>query len=328
MSGNSRFKIKEELTLNKLEVSKRKLKSKVPMYGFPKGLISINANLLWKEGFTGRDVKVAVIDSGIDTHSDLRDNIVYRRSYVGKIDDDHGTHVASIIAANAKDSSGIYGVAPNAKLYDLQVLRLSGGSEENYVHAINKAIELDVDIINCSLGTEYYHQKLIDATEKACAAGIIVVAASGNKGMEAELYPAMVPDVISVTNFDLSNYKVNKLSTINDRVDLTSPGTDIYGCSFNDDYVVYTGTSTACPHISGICALLIEYVRSKHGNISKREVKEIVTKMLMSNLIDIPPVGYDKNSGFGFFRYHPEIEPKFDYLGDSKYYYLGLKLEN
>ncbi|MDQ0232126.1 S8 family serine peptidase [Metabacillus malikii] len=140
---------------------------------------------------TGKGVKVAVIDTGIDyNHPDLS------RSYHGGYDlvdndDDpmetgggdtvHGTHVAGIIAANGK----LRGVAPEAEIIAYRALGPSGmGTSEQVIAAIDKAIEAKVDIINLSLGNTINGPDWPTsiALNRAVEAGIVAVTSSGNSG--------------------------------------------------------------------------------------------------------------------------------------------------
>ncbi|MEB5452104.1 S8 family serine peptidase [Virgibacillus pantothenticus] len=144
--------------------------------------------------YTGKGVKVGVIDTGMDyNHPDLRTN--YRSGYdVVDLDDDpmetkpeegiptlHGSHVAGIIAANGK----LKGVAPDAELYAYRALGPGGsGTSIQVIAAMEQAIKDDVDIINLSLGNQVngpdYPTSL--AVNKAAELGVAVVIANGNAG--------------------------------------------------------------------------------------------------------------------------------------------------
>lgn len=144
--------------------------------------------------FTGRDVRVAVIDTGIDyTHPDLVAN--YKGGYdVVDLDDDpmettpkegiptsHGTHVAGIIAANGE----LKGVAPDANLYAYRALGSGGmGTSIQVIAALEEAVKAHADIINLSLGNsvngpDYPTSRAVDEAVKR---GAIVVIANGNEG--------------------------------------------------------------------------------------------------------------------------------------------------
>lgn len=144
--------------------------------------------------YTGKGVKVGVIDTGIDyNHPDLQTN--YKSGYdVVDLDNDpmetkpkqgeptlHGTHVAGIIAANGN----LKGVAPDAELYGYRALGPGGsGTSVQVIAAMEQAIKDDVDIINLSLGNQVngpdYPTSV--AVNKAAELGVAVVIANGNAG--------------------------------------------------------------------------------------------------------------------------------------------------
>ncbi|MDT8860437.1 S8 family serine peptidase [Alkalihalobacillus sp. MEB130] len=146
------------------------------------------------EYLTGKGIKVAVIDTGVDyTHPDLKKN--YKGGYdVVDYDRDpmetvisqgpptlHGTHVAGIIAANGK----VKGVAPEADIYAYRALGPGGqGTTEQVIEAIEKAIEDEVDILNLSLGNTVNGPDWPTsvALDKAVEEGIVAVTSNGNSG--------------------------------------------------------------------------------------------------------------------------------------------------
>lgn len=148
------------------------------------------------ERLTGKGVKVAVIDTGIDyRHPDLKRN--YKGGYdVIDYDHDpmetiasqgpptlHGTHVAGIIAANGK----VKGVAPEASLYAYRALGPGGqGTTEQVIEAIEKAIEDGADVINLSLGNTVNGPDWPTsiALDRAVEEGIVAVTSNGNSGPE------------------------------------------------------------------------------------------------------------------------------------------------
>lgn len=169
----------------------------------------VNANVAWSLGFSGTGVGVAVIDSGIYAHDDLKTSngassrIVYSQSFVPGLDASdqfgHGTHVAGIVGSNGKDSTGtgfthtIKGVAPNVNLINLRVLDANGaGTDADVIAAIDAAISLkntyNIRVINLSLGRpvveSYTLDPLCQAVEAAWHAGIVVVTAAGNYGRD------------------------------------------------------------------------------------------------------------------------------------------------
>lgn len=162
--------------------------------------------------FTGKGVKVAVIDTGVDyTHPDLEGN--YRGGYdLVDLDENpmetlpeqgmptqHGTHVAGIIAGNGT----LTGVAPDAEIYAYRALGPGGiGSSVQIIAAMEQAVKDGVDIINLSLGNNIngpdYPTSI--AVNKATELGIAVVTANGNSGPDDWTVgsPATAPKALSI----------------------------------------------------------------------------------------------------------------------------------
>jgi serine protease AprX len=117
---------------------------------------AVNALAGWSIGLDGSGIGIAVIDSGIAAHDDLKggtgSRVVYHESFIdnsGSVDFGHGEHVAGILAGNGADSNcpactrHLTGLAPNANLVDLQVLDQNGeGTDAGVIAAINRAMKL------------------------------------------------------------------------------------------------------------------------------------------------------------------------------------------
>jgi serine protease AprX len=167
-------------------------------------------------GLTGAGVGVAVIDSGITTwHDDLtnRSSTLYPygdqrvTTFVDFVngqalpydDAGHGTHVAGIIAGNGYDSAGQKsGVAPDASLVVLKVLDATGGGQiGNIIAALDWVLanhtQYNIRVVNMSIGASvsesYWTDPLTLATKRVVDAGVVVVAAAGNRGKNAQGQP-------------------------------------------------------------------------------------------------------------------------------------------
>ena len=192
---------------------------------------SIGADQVWAgaEGLpalSGAGVGVAVIDSGVDAkHNALKGRVTFTKDFTGGDGSDgygHGTHVASMIAGRAgrtSDTSDYRGVASGARIINLRVLKDDGsGMASDVIEAVDFAVEnkreLGIDVINLSLGAPvtqpYRDDPLCEAVERAVAAGIVVVVAAGNYGIDREgrqVYgsvatPGNDPSVITVGALD------------------------------------------------------------------------------------------------------------------------------
>ncbi|MFC7440463.1 S8 family serine peptidase [Laceyella putida] len=140
-----------------------------------------------KQSVTGKGIKVAVIDTGVDaTHPDLKKNVIGGYDFVenDKTPQDemgHGTHVAGTIGANGK----IKGVAPDASILAYRVLGADGGGTTDWIMAgIDQAVRDKADVMNLSLGMDVNvpDEVLSQSLERAIKKGIVVVLANGNAG--------------------------------------------------------------------------------------------------------------------------------------------------
>ncbi|MBN1961753.1 MAG: S8 family serine peptidase [Deltaproteobacteria bacterium] len=204
-------------------------------------------------GYTGNNIVVAVIDSGLDiTHEDIVNNLWQNTDETfGDNDDDdgngynddkygfdfvnnsgtltdtngHGTHVAGIIAASGNNSIGVIGVAPRAEIMVLHACQGLCGRAE-IIEAFYYAADNGAQVINCSF-TEYDKSQLVkDAIDNAIANGVIVVAAAGNDFMDtSRAYPASFEGVIAI-GASLSSNEPTWYSNLGGRVDLFVPGGD------------------------------------------------------------------------------------------------------
>jgi len=217
---------------------------------------------------TGAGVKVAVIDSGMDyNHLDLNGNYAGGYDFVHSdsdpMDDNgHGTHVAGTIGAE-DDGVGVVGVAPSADLYALKVLGANGsGSYSAVIAALQWAVNNGMKVTNNSYGSSGDPGTLThQAFDNAAAAGIINVCAAGNSGNvagtgDSVIYPAKYTSCIAVAATDTSNTRASFSSTGPD-VELAAPGVGITSTVPGGGYESWSGTSTACPHVTGTVALVI-----------------------------------------------------------------------
>lgn len=259
----------------KIEVEDEKLQ--ITTETIPYGIRNIQAIEAQKEGYTGKGVKIAVLDSGYSQNSDVKMKGGY--SFITNsenYEDDfgHGTHIAGIIAASI-NGEGVVGVAPMADIYAIKVLDKGGrGSYFMLIQGIDWAIKNKMDIINISFGGEKPSQILEEKIQEAHNAGILVIAAAGNDGYMGEdtiLYPARYSTAIAVGAIDSSN-KRGFFSAKGPDLDLVAPGVKILSTLPGNKYGMKTGTSMAAPHVTGVAALILE----KNKTLSPNKVIDIL----------------------------------------------------
>ena len=230
-------------------------------------LQAINVDEINTNTLNTSKVKVAVLDSGVDTVNgiELADwtNLVEDEDYVLPVYQDltgHGTGIASIICANGE--GGIKGVNPNVDLYSVKVLDGENKAPlSRIIKGIYWCIDNDVNIINMSFGTSTYSNAMKKAVEDAYDAGILMVGASGNNADKVE-YPAAFKEVMAVASTN-PEAEISSFSNTGKELDIAAPGEKIQTASFFGGSTVTHGTSIAVPHVVGVASLLWEKDLSK-----------------------------------------------------------------
>ncbi len=209
---------------------------------------------------TGRNVKVAVVDTAIDLmHPDLNGQISSHRDLVNDTSDDtlseaHGTAVGGVIAARAGNAAGIIGVAPAAQLAALRACWPSAPDALDascntltLAKAIDTAIRLKVKVLNLSLSGP--RDALLETLlETALAQGMLVVGAMPIGGEAGDAFPTAVPGVI----------RVGVAGTASDGSTVMAPGSEVFTTLPHERYGYVSGSSIAAAHVTGIIALLLE----------------------------------------------------------------------
>ena len=217
---------------------------------------------------TGRGIKVAVIDSGIEAkHPDLAGQVEVNRNFVeGRpaAIEQHGTGVAGIIAAKANNGVGIMGVAPEARILGLRACWQPTGSRTvcdsfSLVKALYFAIDQRADVINMSLSgpDDRLLRQLVDI---ALERGSAVVAAFDKRRADGG-FPASVLGVIAVSDSPVAPGRGHVY---------IAPGRDVPTTQPGDRWFLVNGSSYAAAHVSGLVALL----RQKHRSAGSILVSE------------------------------------------------------
>jgi major intracellular serine protease len=265
---------------------------------YPKGILSSAFKRMWDEGYTGKNIRVAVLDTGIDGNvPDLRGKVVYYANLTGEpLQESHGTHVAGTIAANG----WLIGGAPDVSLLDIKILGRNGGSIENIIKGIGWAVDNGASVINMSLGTSILNQSSIDqlsnAINNAFNRGCICVAAAGNEGTslcttDPYEYPASIERAESIAACDvgesLDNFSLATFSNENNQVDIAACGVNVLSTTIGGNYAVYSGTSMATPHVSAMAALFGEYLRKTQPSIDQTNFAHGLISLLYQNVREV-----------------------------------------
>ena len=288
-----------------------------PQFRRPEGLRELHA-----QGIDGRGTTIAVVDSGMARHGDLKDRIKYFKDFSNDHAKDaidpfgHGTHVAGI-AAGDSDNDDADGIAPKA---DLVGLRITSPLEaiQAITWAVDNKEKYGIDVLNLSLGVDATlpnkQDPFAQAAQKAVDAGIITVVASGNECFTDHCAgsistPGILPDAITVGAFDdkgtsaLDDDRMWGRSshgpTAKDQLpkpDLVAQGVNIFASSSKgsslgqrrprwEEYHSDQGSSMATPMVSGTAALLLQL----DPTLTQKGVKEL----LMSSAVPMLGVGND-----------------------------------
>lgn len=214
------------------------------------------------------DIKVAVLDSGIDeSHNDLKNVVVKEFNAVNPEDpiiDDygHGTAVAGIIASPNK-KIGVLGPTNNIQLHDVKILDHTGkGNINHLIRGIEWSIKNKVHIINISAGVHSSNDKLNELVSEALSQGIIIVASAGNTYGFSVDYPAKIDGVLSINAIDQTQTRPS--SAARGKIDYVAPGVNVLSTSKNGGYELFSGTSFA----TAFATATIIYYLNQYNDLS------------------------------------------------------------
>ncbi|WP_329398569.1 S8 family serine peptidase [Streptomyces melanogenes] len=292
----------------------------------------------WAAGLTGKGVKVAVLDTGVDAdHPDLTGRVGAAKSFVEGEEvadrNGHGTHVTSTVGGSGAASDGKEkGVAPGADLAVGKVLSDAGtGSESQIIAGMEWAAEdVHAKVVSMSLGS----QEASDGTDPMAQAvntlshdtGALFVIAAGNTGAPSSIGSPGAADaaltVGAVDSADQAAYFSSQGPRLGDNAlkpDLSAPGVDILAArsrytAGSGPYTAMSGTSMATPHVAGVAALLAEEhpdwsgQRLKDALMSTSKVLDAEPYALGAGRVDVPaattaPVTATGSADLGFVRW-------------------------
>ncbi|MBI2671557.1 S8 family serine peptidase [Candidatus Woesearchaeota archaeon] len=282
---------------------------------------------------TGKGVSVCIIDTGVNSSlSNFGSRVISGYDYVNNDnnpadDNGHGTHVAGIVAS----SGSLSGVAPEANIIAMKVLDSSGsGLASNLINGIQWCIDnstkFNISVITMSLGCGVFDSNCDSTTtcnadliaavvNDAVGKNISVISSSGNKGDGTQSsgsnthisVPACITNVTAVGAVD----KDYTIASYGNRNSLTllltllmAPGTSIKslrynqnsclsGCSCSGEFMTCSGTSMAAPHVAGIYALIIQYLRDENNSLmTNLQIEDVLNRTGMEVIDSATNVRY------------------------------------
>ena len=271
--------------------TKKMLCSTDPMFNQQWGLhnsdypgIDISVNSAWNYT-TGKDVKIAIFDTGVELdHIDLSANI-YNLSYDAETDtspsriySDHGTHCAGIAAAVKDNGIQIAGVAPESTIISISYsFPMTTCNPLKIANGIIWAYQHGADIISNSWYSPVYNQAIDEAISEAFTygrqgKGCVVVFAAGNYDGDCISYPANCNDTILVVGAITNTGARAFYSDYGNGLDVVAPGEYILSTVLDNQIDYNSGTSMACPHVAGVAALILE----RNSELTVNQVNSII----------------------------------------------------
>lgn len=275
------------------------------------GISQIKGDEAWKILQQKREVKVAVVDTGVDyNHPDLKNRVLKDEGYnflnntFDTMDDNwHGTHVAGIIAADAENNIGITGVVGKAdvKIIPVKVLDKNGQGSSNIIaKGIKYAADKGADVINFSVGFDVKDEFISQAIKYARTKGSFVVVSAGNNNINCDnSSPAGDEGAYTVSSVNDYNEK-SSFSNYGDSVKIAAPGENILSTLPNGGYEYKSGTSMAAPYAAGVAAM----IKAQNPNLTPEDIEYILDK----TAVDIMEKGKDIESGYGLINAKEAVE--------------------
>jgi subtilisin len=230
-------------------------------------------------GSTGKGVRVAIVDSGIEhDHPALANNV--RGGVAIEYDEESENYLRVVEESQPADLTGhgtacagiIHAIAPEAELYSVRVLGPGGrGRALQFAGGLEWAVDNGIRVCNLSLSTslDEYYAMFHRVTDRAYFKNVLLISAVNN--IPAPSYPSLYSSVISVAAHegkDLFTYYYNP----DPPVEFGAPGIDVKVAWMNQGYMLATGNSFAAPHIAGLVALIC----AKHPHLTPFQIKAIL----------------------------------------------------
>jgi serine protease len=235
----------------------------------------------------------------------------------------HGTHIAGTVAATTNNTTGVAGVAFSARIMPLRVSGRLGATDYDLEQALRFAAGLPndsgtvptrrADVVNISLGGPGYSAASEEVYKQARDAGVVIIAAAGNQASSTPFYPASYPGVISVSAVTIDK-ALAPYSSFGPFIDVAAPGGNTTG-DINGDgkpdgvlstaaagrqpsptYILYSGTSMAAAHLSGVVALM----RATNPALTPQDIDNLLASGALTEDLGTP--GRDDRFGNGLIN--------------------------
>lgn len=243
-----------------------------------------------ESSYSGNEIGVAYIDTGIASHPDFKFiknriikfvDLINEKEYPYD-DNGHGTFVAGVGSGNGALSGGKYkGIAPNSNIISIKALDKHGEANATKIleamqWVYDNHLDYNIKVVCMSFGSEPlgYNDPIMKGAEALWKKGIVIVSAAGNSGPEYQTIksPGISPRIITVGGmndnrfddeykeefFEIANFSSRGPAFNKFKPDIVAPSVDINSCSNKDGYTKLSGTSVATPMIAGLCALAFE----------------------------------------------------------------------
>ncbi|WP_270180435.1 S8 family peptidase [Alkalihalobacillus sp. CinArs1] len=255
-----------------------------PLFKYQWGALKINSTRAWNVTRGSTLVKIAILDTGINTrHPDIYGKVILSKNFtLSPTSQDlngHGTHIAGIAAAMTRNDVGIAGIGINPKIMNVKVLDDNGqGSFSDVARGIVYAVNNGANVINLSCGSVTSSTVIQNAVQYAQDKGVLLIASAGNAAANQLFYPAAYPQCISVAALE-RNDTIAPFSNFGAPwVDLAAPGVSILSTlptqenkTGQTDYGYLSGTSQATAFVSGLAALMLSL--NPNPNIVRNKLK-------------------------------------------------------
>jgi subtilisin family serine protease len=231
-----------------------------PLWPEAWSLVKLRGPEAWAHTTGAPSTVVAVLDTGVDLgHPDLKGAFVQGHDFVNddadpSDDHGHGTMIAGIVAAQSDNNIGVASYCWRCSLMPLKVIGANGiGSSSDVAEAIVWATDHGARVVNMSLVFAGDDPAVASAVKYARERGVVVVAAAGNTGDAAVMYPAAYAGVVSVAGTDGADV-LYSWSTHGAWVRVAAPGCNVTTAR-NDQYTMACGTSSATAAVAGLAAI-------------------------------------------------------------------------